>query len=220
MSRMQITHTGTDDENQTSKPGAQNPTRYSLATPPNQKSPAAHLLLKWTQGQSMEGYTAQLLPLLGIYLGFLGILQPLDATHFIALMLTEKPPFQFCASVWLTGARAPVLPGVSKQLLLQSCGWKRLPSCLLGLKFSIAAQNFLQNDWNYLARNSWTWLPQQPRGGIAQSSPGESSTKVQCGRSRCERSRHDLHGGCRRWRRRSRRRRIGIMVREDTWEGT
>ena len=47
----------------------------------------------------MEGYTAQLLLLLGMYLGFLGILQPLDATHFIALMLTEKPPFQFCASV-------------------------------------------------------------------------------------------------------------------------
>ena len=106
MRKMNTTHAGTDDENQTSKPGTQISTRYPLATPPNQKSLASHLLLKWMQGPSMEGYTAQLLLLLGLYLGFLGTLQPLDATHFIALMLTEKPPFQFCASVWLSSARA------------------------------------------------------------------------------------------------------------------
>ena len=82
----------------------------------------------------MEGYTAQLLLLLGMYLGFLGILQPLDATHIIALMLTVKPPFQFCTSVWLSSERAQVLPVVSKKLLLQPCGWQRLPGCLLGLK--------------------------------------------------------------------------------------
>ena len=109
--------------NRTSKPCTQNSKRYPLATPPNPKSLAAHLLLKWTQGRSMEGNTAQLHLLQGLYLGFLGILQPFDATHFIALMLTEKPPFQFCASVWLSSARAQVLPVVSKQLLLQPCGW-------------------------------------------------------------------------------------------------
>ena len=71
----------------------------------------------------MEGYTAQLLLLPGLYLGFFGILQPLDATHFIALMLTEELPLQFCASVWLSSAQAQILPGVSKQLFLQPCGW-------------------------------------------------------------------------------------------------
>ena len=43
----------------------------------------------------MEGYTAQLLLLLGLYLGFLGTLQPLDATHFIAPILTENRHFNF-----------------------------------------------------------------------------------------------------------------------------
>ena len=43
----------------------------------------------------MEGYTAQVLLLLSLYLGFLGTLQPLDATHFIAPMLTENRGFNF-----------------------------------------------------------------------------------------------------------------------------
>ena len=43
----------------------------------------------------MEGYKAQLLLLLGLYFGFLGTLQPNDATHFIAPMLTENRHFNF-----------------------------------------------------------------------------------------------------------------------------
>ena len=117
--------------NQTSKPGTQNSTRYPLATPPNQKSPAAHLLLKWTQGQSMEGYTEQLLLLPGLYFGFLSILQPLDATHFIAPMLTENRHFNFAllfGSVVHELQFCPVCPSSSFYSLVVGSGYRAASS--------------------------------------------------------------------------------------------
>ena len=117
--------------NQTSKPGTQNTTCYPLATPPNPKSLKAHLLLKWTQGRSMEGYTAQLLLLQGLYLGFLGTLQPLDETQFIALMLTENRHFNFAL---LSGSPVhklqfcPVCPSSSFYSLVVGSGYRAASS--------------------------------------------------------------------------------------------